>query len=263
MAQASIVQREPSMEEILASIRRIIEDNDSGRKPGAEEQAIIPPPANQDREEAAFRAELRGGFDAALPGAVSLDNSNDTMAFDASSEEVGRVEAWAREEAVAGAPSGAMVEAHSEQSETADPDAGFVTAAEDEVTSYKSQEVEPGTETPQGSVFEAAELSATASIEEEATEITDTNPTTGTAPIAESVGSPNVRPAILSEHAGHNIAAAFGELSEMVAARPRRSVDDIAQEMLRPMLQEWLDKKLPPLVEKLVREEIERVVRGG
>ena len=32
MAQASSAQREPSMEEILASIRRIIEDNDAGRK---------------------------------------------------------------------------------------------------------------------------------------------------------------------------------------------------------------------------------------
>ncbi|TIW40385.1 MAG: DUF2497 domain-containing protein, partial [Mesorhizobium sp.] len=30
MATASSVQREPSMEEILASIRRIIEDNDTG-----------------------------------------------------------------------------------------------------------------------------------------------------------------------------------------------------------------------------------------
>ncbi len=28
---------------------------------------------------------------------------------------------------------------------------------------------------------------------------------------------------------------------------------------MRPMLQEWLDNNLPTLVEKLVREEIERV----
>ncbi|RWG13270.1 MAG: DUF2497 domain-containing protein, partial [Mesorhizobium sp.] len=32
MATASSAQREPSMEEILASIRRIIEDSDTGRK---------------------------------------------------------------------------------------------------------------------------------------------------------------------------------------------------------------------------------------
>ena len=33
MAQLGGAQREPSMEEILASIRRIIEDSDAGRKP--------------------------------------------------------------------------------------------------------------------------------------------------------------------------------------------------------------------------------------
>ncbi|RYE51721.1 MAG: DUF2497 domain-containing protein, partial [Rhizobiaceae bacterium] len=43
----------------------------------------------------------------------------------------------------------------------------------------------------------------------------------------------------------------------------RRSYDDIAAELLRPMLQEWLDENLPTLVERLVREEIERVARGN
>jgi cell pole-organizing protein PopZ len=35
-----------------------------------------------------------------------------------------------------------------------------------------------------------------------------------------------------------------------------------AQEMLRPMLKQWLDDNLPVLVERLVRAEIERVARG-
>jgi cell pole-organizing protein PopZ len=33
-------------------------------------------------------------------------------------------------------------------------------------------------------------------------------------------------------------------------------------EMLRPMLKVWLDENLPPLVERLVRAEIERIARG-
>ena len=37
----------------------------------------------------------------------------------------------------------------------------------------------------------------------------------------------------------------------------------MAEEMLRPMLQDWLDNNLPTLVERLVREEIERVARRG
>jgi cell pole-organizing protein PopZ len=72
----------------------------------------------------------------------------------------------------------------------------------------------------------------------------------------------NPKPAILSEHAGRQVAAAFDELSEAFAASRRRSFDEMAEEMLRPMLQDWLDNNLPVLVERLVREEIERVARG-
>ena len=40
-----------------------------------------------------------------------------------------------------------------------------------------------------------------------------------------------------------------------------RTLEDIVRELLRPLLKEWLESKLPPLVEGIVREEIERVVR--
>ena len=40
-------------------------------------------------------------------------------------------------------------------------------------------------------------------------------------------------------------------------------LDDLASELLRPMLQQWLDDNLPVIVERLVRAEIERVARGG
>ena len=71
------------------------------------------------------------------------------------------------------------------------------------------------------------------------------------------------RPAIISEHASRQVAAAFGELSEAFAARSKKTFDEMAEEMMRPMLQDWLDNNLPTLVERLVREEIERVARGA
>ena len=37
-------------------------------------------------------------------------------------------------------------------------------------------------------------------------------------------------------------------------------VADLVREELRPMLKAWLDSNLPPLVERLVRAEIERVI---
>jgi uncharacterized protein len=38
------------------------------------------------------------------------------------------------------------------------------------------------------------------------------------------------------------------------------TIEDIVREELRPLLKQWLDTNLPPLVERLVRTEIERVV---
>ena len=38
------------------------------------------------------------------------------------------------------------------------------------------------------------------------------------------------------------------------------TIEDLVREEIRPLLKQWLDANLPPLVERLVRAEIERVV---
>jgi len=38
------------------------------------------------------------------------------------------------------------------------------------------------------------------------------------------------------------------------------TIEDLVRDEIRPLLKEWLDIHLPPLVERLVRTEIERVV---
>jgi cell pole-organizing protein PopZ len=47
-----------------------------------------------------------------------------------------------------------------------------------------------------------------------------------------------------------------------VLSNNARTLEDLVQDMLRPMLKGWLDEQLPALVERLVRAEIERVSRG-
>ncbi len=37
------------------------------------------------------------------------------------------------------------------------------------------------------------------------------------------------------------------------------TIEDLVREEVRPLLKDWLDNHLPPLVERLVRQEIERV----
>ena len=41
------------------------------------------------------------------------------------------------------------------------------------------------------------------------------------------------------------------------------TLEEIVKELLRPQLQQWLDENLPGLVERLVREEIERLARAA
>jgi len=68
-------------------------------------------------------------------------------------------------------------------------------------------------------------------------------------------------PAIfLAQFAGD--AAPFNNLASTILSSEARNLDEMARDMLRPMLKAWLDANLPPLVERLVREEIERVARG-
>ena len=53
-----------------------------------------------------------------------------------------------------------------------------------------------------------------------------------------------------------------GRSGGTVAGVSDADIRAIAQDMLRPMLKGWLDDNLPNLVERLVRDEIERVSRG-
>ncbi len=44
-------------------------------------------------------------------------------------------------------------------------------------------------------------------------------------------------------------------------AKSGRTVEDIVMELIKPMLREWLDNNLPPIVERLVKKEIRSLVR--
>jgi cell pole-organizing protein PopZ len=56
--------------------------------------------------------------------------------------------------------------------------------------------------------------------------------------------------------------SAFNTLAQTVLVQNARTLEDLVREMLRPMLKAWLDDNLPGMVERLVRAEIERVSRG-
>jgi cell pole-organizing protein PopZ len=56
------------------------------------------------------------------------------------------------------------------------------------------------------------------------------------------------------------VSASFAEV-ETAMARADPPAVELAETLMRPMVKAWLDENLPPLVERIVREEIERVAR--
>ena len=68
--------------------------------------------------------------------------------------------------------------------------------------------------------------------------------------------------ALLSPEANEAVALSFGALSANLEVRSAELADSMVRDMLRPMVKEWLDDNLPTMVERLVRDEIQRIARG-
>lgn len=72
---------------------------------------------------------------------------------------------------------------------------------------------------------------------------------------------------LVSPPAAAAASAAFAQLHHSLGGRslPLHSggptLEDIVKDMLRPMMRDWLDENLPPLVERMVQREIEKMVR--
>jgi cell pole-organizing protein PopZ len=287
MAQANSAQREPSMEEILASIRRIIEDSDGGRKSVegiAPTEAAQPGPSATRAEVDTFRAELGAGVER-QPGPVASEPPLSTVRpGPAEVTELGRPFRLAEVQAQVAREAAAAPKAHEaerkpltladiQQQMARDPAQPVASVAPRPAGEARPQPAQPqpaiaAAATP---VVERREPKASPPAQGWKADEPAPKPAAASAP-ARAAASPapvaaaaadNARQPIISQVAGRQVAAAFGELSEAFAARSKKTFDEMAEQMLRPMLQEWLDNNLPLLVEKLVREEIERVARGA
>lgn len=71
--------------------------------------------------------------------------------------------------------------------------------------------------------------------------------------------------ALVSPSTAYAAQNSFQQLTDAIMSRAagERGLEGMTQDLLRGMLKQWLDDHLPQMVEKLVREEIERVARRG
>lgn len=205
---------EPTMEEILASIRRIISEND-------------------EEEEARKRAEAKGT--AGTAGAAVLELT-DMVTDDGT---VVSLAAARQHEQI--------VEATAEENIPQEPDGGDRDAMED------------------------------GSAQEERAEMTTENPKDGAAEFARSedagaaAPAPGTEEGLVSADTASTATASFAELARSLSQEPAtagniplgsgRTLEDLVQEMIRPMLKAWLDQNLPRIVEQQVRREVNRMAR--
>lgn len=70
-------------------------------------------------------------------------------------------------------------------------------------------------------------------------------------------------PTLVSETVAAAAAASFGHLSATIAMPASvRTLEDVVREMLRPLLQQWLDANLPGIVQEAVQAEVDRIARS-
>lgn len=217
---------EPSMEEILASIRRIIAD-DQAKAPVPEPAKPAPPVMD----------------DAPLPEpAPPVVEPEPVVAQEPEPVEDDILDL---DEPVAKP----VVEAETPRNPD-DIDLLFAEVPEDEAEPAMPEAVEPAPVAPMPAAFAAPEP-----LVQEAPPMQPM--------LAPAAVMPSGMDGLISGQVENHVQQAFASLAGTVMSNNARTLEDLVREMLKPMLKTWLDDNLPALVERLVRAEIERVARGG
>ncbi len=231
---------EPSMEEILSSIRRIISDDSETPSSGEEASSAAPAPEPVSTPEPEASVELVAEVEEVAEPEPEMDMA---MAMEVAEE--------VKEPAPEPADEDDDIFELTNVVEPVESDSDFEVAdcgadIEDDIE-FVSVETEEPEEPEEPEIMALPEL--------------------GPEPVlaAETPAESDAADRLVSDNVGVAAAASFGDLANTLLSRgdSASTVEELVQEMLRPLLKGWLDANLPTLVEKLVSEEIERIARRG
>jgi uncharacterized protein len=225
MSAAQPKSSEPSMEEILASIRKIISD-DTGSKP-AEPAAAAPPPAINPLP------PIAAAPPAPPPAAAVVEDDDDVM------------------DLMPMVPKPAPVAAAPYVQPSVDPfaveppptaSASILDEGADLAFQMPAEPPAPVAPPKQATDFEALMAQAE---------------------FSPKPAAPSAMEGLMSPATDRVVSTAFSSLASTVLTNNARTLDSLVEDMMRPMIKSWLDDNLPGIVERLIRAEIERVARGG
>jgi cell pole-organizing protein PopZ len=233
--------KEPSMDEILSSIRQIIADDDAAGAPrrpalqaAAPMQAAPARPLSQqaDRDLSDMLDEVEPL--ALSPSQIVEEGDNSGFSFD-------------------------DILADTETEETRGPrlveaeDVAF--EADDDLPSFDPAPSLRAVPQPEPEPVLAPEPAPQPAprIEPVAAQAPSLPDPTLTSDIADQLLEPATRAAVRGS---------IGKLNALGIGNPGLTIEAMMRDMLRPMLKEWLDENLPSVVERMVEKEIARISRG-
>lgn len=220
--------KEPSMDEILSSIRQIIADDDAGAAPKKPPMPVTPPPA-------------RSFVPQPAPVPIRPEPEPEAEPFALSPEQILR-DAAAEDETKPGLSFSELL------GNAAPPDIEATLVDPDDIA-FDIEEPEPApvfAPPPRPAAFERPAP----------------RPVAVAAPMPDRTLSADIAEQLLEPTTQSAVKSTFAKLSNIQTVGSGVTIEDMMREMLRPMLKEWLDENLPSVVERMVEKEIARVSRG-
>ena len=259
--------KEPSMDEILSSIRQIIADDDAAgvpRRPSI--QAAEDPMEAAPASPAAAGADDRDLSDM-LDDIEPLTLSATQIVDEAEAED--DIAGFSFDSILADTP----VDEESEPEAAAAPglvdpeDISFAPAAEDDdddLPSFDPPEPppKPAAEVVAAPAPKPAPKPAPEPVAEEEFDIPAFNPEAQAAPMPDATLSSDMASQLLEPTTQAAVRSSMTKLNGLGLGNAGATIESLMRDMLRPMLKEWLDENLPAVVERMVEKEIARVSRG-
>ncbi len=223
--------KEPSMDEILSSIRQIIADDDAGAAPKRPVVPTPPPARSFVPPPAAAPAPVRMQDPEPEPLALSPEQIlRDTAAEDEA------MPGLSYSELLNGAGATEL------SASLVDPD---------DIAFEQEEEPAPVpvfAPPPQPRAIAPAPRPAVS--------------VAAAAPMPDPKLSSDIAEQLLEPTTQSAVKSTFAKLSNLQTVGSGVTIEEMMRDMLRPMLKEWLDENLPSVVERMVEKEIARVSRG-
>jgi cell pole-organizing protein PopZ len=255
--------KEPSMDEILSSIRQIIADDDAAGVPRRPTIQAAPPPmqAAPARQADSLDRDLSDMLDDIEPLALSsaqiVDSSDDDVGGFSFDSILADTESAEDEAPMASAGAPLLVDPE---------DIGFsIEEADDGLPSFDPppmRKIEPTPAPPQPEARRAPPPQPQPQPELARPEPRPQPTIAQAAPMPDPTLSSDMADQLLEPATQAAVRSSITKLNGLGLGNAGATLESLMRDMLRPMLKEWLDENLPSVVERMVEKEIARISRG-